>query len=65
MKRETISTINYIRATQIMIEKGWKFIDNGYPRIEKAINESTGEEIEFSDNNEFIMWLYDNNLEIF
>ena len=51
------SIINYIRITQILIEKGWKLIDNGYPKIEMAINESNNEKVVFENDYEFILWL--------
>jgi hypothetical protein len=56
-----------VRTTQILIEKGWKFIDNGYDDIEYAYHEDTGQKHYFANQVDFNSWLneaYQNNNKI-
>lgn len=53
---DKMELINYIRITQILVEDGWKLIDNGYPKIEMAINEKLNEKIIFESENDFLQW---------
>lgn len=55
-----IELINYIRITQILVENGWKLIDNGYPRITMALNEKEEIFIAFENNEQFLQWMKEN-----
>jgi hypothetical protein len=57
MKAELDSYVKGVRTSQILIENGWKFIDNGYNEVKSVINEKTGEKNIFENNLEFIIWL--------
>lgn len=52
------NTVQIVRITQILVDNGWIFIDNGYNRIESVIHEPTGEKVSFSNEGEFEKWLY-------
>jgi len=49
--------IKAVRLTQILVNNGWLFIDNGYNEIKKVRNDFLDEEISFNTHEEFIDWL--------
>lgn len=58
------SIVRSVRITQILIEEGWQFIDEGYNEIKKVINKTTNEEVSFNNHVDFIVWLYEQKEEI-
>jgi len=52
------SIVRSVRITQILIDEGWQFIDEGYNEIKKVINKTTNEEVSFNNHVDFIVWLY-------
>ena len=49
--------VKIVRITQILMDEGWQFIDNGIDNIEMMVNESADEKIVFSDAVSFESWL--------
>ena len=54
----TLSIISTVRITQILIDEGWEFIDNGYNEILYVVNKSTDEKVEFKSPSDFVKWLF-------
>ena len=51
-----LNTVSIVRITQILIDNGWKFIDNGINSIEYVVKDE--EKIHFKSNEEFEKWLF-------
>lgn len=52
-----MNAINIIRITQILVEEGWLFIDNGCSAIDEVYNINTKEEICFPNEEGLMQWL--------
>ena len=49
-------TTRNVKLTQILIDYGWLFVDNGHNYIEGVINDKASERITFSSESEFENW---------
>ena len=49
-------TTRDVKLTQILIDKGWLFVDNGHDYIEGVINDNVSERINFTSESEFKKW---------
>lgn len=49
-------TTRNVKLTQILIDYGWLFVDNGHNYIEGVINDKASERINFASESEFENW---------
>ena len=49
-------TTRDVKLTQILIDNGWLFVDNGRNYIEGVINDNVSERINFASESEFENW---------
>ena len=49
-------TTRNVKLTQILIDNGWLFVDNGHDYIEGVINDKASERINFASESEFENW---------
>jgi hypothetical protein len=58
MMAEIESSIKLVRISQILLDNGWKFIDNGFNEVKSVYNNNTRETNVFENNLEFVIWMY-------